>query len=288
MPEVSVIMGTYNAEKRISKSIESILNQTYQDFEFIICDDASTDNTVDIIKKYMECDHRIVLLKNETNMKLSATLNKCIKASKGNYIARIDDDDIAHSDSIQIQVDFLRKHPEFDILGTSRNLYDNNGIWGSDLRNEKETTVIDIALGESFIHPSVMMRKKSLLDVNGYSTGKTVERTEDLDLWYKMFAKGFRGYTIRDVLLDYYEDFNSYSKRKYKFRICEYRVRNNWAKKLNNIAHNLSLELMIIIGQITRIIIGIYIFSTIAAPALLYKIVIILHPAINIIIDMTL
>lgn len=233
MPEISVIMGTFNGENRIGKSIESILNQSFQDFELIICDDASVDKTVEVIKKYMLLDNRIILIQNSINMKLSATLNKCLSVAKGNYIARIDDDDIAYYNRLQIQLDFFKKHPEIDILGTSRNLYDNNGIWGHDIRKEKAITATGIALGESFIHPSVMMRKECLNKVNGYTTDKMVERTEDLDLWFKLFVEGYKGYCIPNVLLDYYEDLGSYTRRKYKYRINEYKVRRYWTKKMN-------------------------------------------------------
>lgn len=233
MPEVSVIIGTYNGESRISKTIDSILNQTFQDFELIICDDASTDQTVDVIEKYIENDPRIILIKNSTNQKLSITLNHCLSIAKGEFIVRIDDDDIAHKDRIQYQIDFMKKHPEYVVLGTSRNLFDQNGIWGCDIRPEGEITVIDIALGKSFIHPSVMMRKKVLDEVNGYTVGKNVERTEDLDLWYKILSQGYKGFSTNRVLLDYYEDLSSYGRRKYKYRICEYKVRNYYCNKLH-------------------------------------------------------
>jgi len=231
-PKVSVILGTYNGSKRIKTAIESILNQTYIDFEIIVCDDGSKDNSVEVIEKIISKDKRVLLIRNEKNLKLAVTLNNCLNIARGDYIMRMDDDDISHKNRLETQVNFLDSHSEYAIVGTSRNMYDDNGIWGSDVI-KGERTKLDIFLGRNFIHPSVMIRRSALLDVNGYSTGPETERTEDFDLWCKLYAKGYIGYNLDDILLDYYEARDSYSKRKYKFRICEYRLKKKWENKLD-------------------------------------------------------
>ena len=92
-PLVSIIMGAYNCEATIEKCVESILQQTYKNWQFIICDDFSSDNTFDILKKYEDKDSRIIILHNECNKRLAASLNNCLKVAKGKYIARMDADD---------------------------------------------------------------------------------------------------------------------------------------------------------------------------------------------------
>lgn len=231
MPKVSVIMGVYNGSKMVKAAIESILNQTFTDFEMIVCDDGSTDNSVEIIKGLAAKDNRIVLLQNHKNMKLAATLNKCLNYAQGEYIARMDDDDISHPERLRKQVDFLDIHPEYAIVGTGRNLYDNNGVWGKSCE-EGERSKLDIYLGKTFVHPSVMIRKEAVLSVGGYSTYPEIGRTEDFDLWCKLYEKGYKGYNIGDILIDYYEARDSYVKRKYKYRVCEYKLKKKWRKRL--------------------------------------------------------
>ena len=103
MPKISVIMGVHNGEKTLPRAIDSILNQTFTDFELIICDDCSTDATIQVIKDYIEKDNRVILIRNESNSGLAASLNNCINISKGEYIARMDDDDISHVDRFEKQ-----------------------------------------------------------------------------------------------------------------------------------------------------------------------------------------
>lgn len=232
MPKISVIMGVYNGSKKIQTAIESLLNQTFTDFELIICDDGSTDNSVEIVKKIADRDSRVKLLENGKNLSLAPTLNKCLNEARGEYIARMDDDDISHPQRFEKQVNFLDSHEKYAIVGTSRNMYDENGIWGEGIR-EGERTKLDIYLGRSFVHPSVMMRREAVLDVGGYDTGTETQRLEDFDLWCKLYEKGYKGYNLKDILLDYYEAKDSYGKRKYKFRIGEYRLKNKWRKRLD-------------------------------------------------------
>ena len=119
-PLVSVIMPSYNAEKYIGEAIESILCQTYDNWELIIIEDCSTDNTLDTIKRYKE--QRIKLFTNKYNMGIADTTNKGIRESKGKYIALLDDDDLAERDRLRLQVDYLENHPEIDVLG-GRSIY---------------------------------------------------------------------------------------------------------------------------------------------------------------------
>ena len=117
-PKISVVMSCYNRAEYSKLAIESILNQTYKDFEFIIIDDCSTDNTADVIQEYADKDERIVFIKNKQNMDYNYNLRKGFEIAKGEYIARMDDDDISMPERFEKQVEYLDKHPEITVLGT--------------------------------------------------------------------------------------------------------------------------------------------------------------------------
>ena len=118
VPQVSVVMSCYNASKTLAEATDSILKQTFRDFEFIIVDDGSADNTLEILKKYQQDDNRISIIANNHNLGLAASLNVGIKSAKALLIARMDADDIAFPNRLEEQVDFLRQYPNVDILGT--------------------------------------------------------------------------------------------------------------------------------------------------------------------------
>lgn len=122
---VSVIMPAYNAEKYIGAAIESILNQTYKNFELIIIEDCSTDETLNVIKKYN--DSRIKLLQNERNLGIAYSTNRGIAYSQGKYIALLDDDDMAAPERLELQVNYLEEHTDIDILGGRSNRIDAEG-----------------------------------------------------------------------------------------------------------------------------------------------------------------
>lgn len=224
MPRVSVIMGVYNASKRIEKSVKSILEQTFTDFEFIICDDCSDDDTFIKLEKIASNDSRITILRNDKNMKLAYTLNKCLKIAKGDLIARMDDDDYAKPDRFEKQIEFMDKNPMYDIVGSTSEIFDENGVFAKGGKSG-EILIIDIIKGKGFIHPSVIIRKNVLDIVHGYSDTKETLRTEDLDLWYKIYSTNGKGYVLEDPLLLYYESISSMKRRKYKFRINEFKVK---------------------------------------------------------------
>lgn len=230
MPEVSVIMGVFNSAKKVGVAIESILNQTFTDFEFIICDDASTDNTYETIKEYAGKDKRIKLLKNEKNLGLAKTLNICLESARGKYIARMDDDDFSHPQRFEKQIKFLDENPEYAIVGTSKNYFDENGIWGKAIHSG-ERTLIDIYCGRNFTHPSVMMRREALESVGFYTDSPFTLRCEDYDLWCKLYYKGYKGFNMSEILLDYCESKESIKRRKFKYRVNGFKLRLYWRKK---------------------------------------------------------
>ena len=232
MPRVSVITGAYNLADCYSfeKSIKSILEQTYVDLEFIICEDGSSDNTYELLLRFAEKDKRIKLLRNESNLGLAASLNKCIKVAEGEYIARHDCDDISALDRIEKQIDYLDANPEVSILGTFAYLFDESGVWGK-MKFPEKITKNDFLFCSPHQHGSVVFRKEALLKAGGYRVAKETRRTEDYDLFMSMhtFAKSEN---LPEYLYYFCEDKKTLKRRKYRYRIDEAKVRYKGFKKL--------------------------------------------------------
>ena len=211
-PLVSIIMGAYNCADTIGKCIESIIAQTYENWEFIICDDCSKDGTLGVIQKYQKKDERIVILHNEKNSRLAASLNKCLKYAKGKYIARMDADDESLPLRLEKQVDFLEENEKYDVVGCARIIFDENGNIG--VRNGVAEPSIDMLLTNTpFAHPTIMMRKTIYDELEGYSVSKLTMRAEDLDLWFRFYQKGYKGYNLSEPLYRYHESMDDYRKR---------------------------------------------------------------------------
>ena len=212
-PLVSVIMGIYNTAKSLSNSIESILNQTYKNWELIMCDDCSMDNTFEVANSYAAKYSNIKVIKNEKNMRLAYSLNQCLKEAKGEYIARMDADDICMPFRFERQVEFLNDNPEFMCVGSTIIPFDEEGE--KQERKIKEKPVArDMKRGVTFFHPTIMMRKQGYDALNGYLVSKRTRKGQDLDLWFRFYAKGYKGYNIQEPLLKYHESLEDYRKKR--------------------------------------------------------------------------
>lgn len=196
-------MPVYNGAVFLASAIDSILNQSFSEFELIIINDGSTDESEKIILSYS--DHRIVYIRNEKNLGLVNSLNKCIKICKGEFIARMDADDISLPDRLQTQVNFLRSNQHFAMVASVVQPVDakNNylGLWSTDSSTINEGDIRSMLSKTNCIaHPSVMMRAdvaKRLL----YRAG--AKASEDYDLWLRMLARGLRIAKIKEPLLLY-------------------------------------------------------------------------------------
>lgn len=236
MKKISVIMSVYNNEKTVRKAIDSIINQSFNDWEFIICDDNSSDNTYCILKEYRDMYDNIKIFKNERNMGLAYNLNKCIEMSQGEYIARQDGDDYSTNNRFIEQLNFLENHREFDFVGSNVYLFDEKGVWGERIFLEKpdknDFLRMDFVNGARFCHPSIMFRRKSLLEVGKYRVAKETRRGQDYDLYMRMYAKGMKGYNIQKKLLYYYEGEQSLKRIPFKHRINSVVLRYKGFKNL--------------------------------------------------------
>lgn len=233
MVKVSVLMGTYNCQNTLVEAIESILNQTFKDWELIICDDGSTDNSYSIGEKYSEkYKEKIVLLSNSKNCGLNITLNNCLNVARGQYIARMDGDDICVPTRLQEEVEFLDKHPEYAIVSTQMIFFDEEGEFRQS-HQQGEPLLSDFAKRTPFCHAPCMVRREAYFAVNGYSTAQNRMRVEDWDLWIRMYEMGFRGYNIPKPLYMMRDDKSAFKRRSYRNRINEFWVSVSAVKKLH-------------------------------------------------------
>ena len=200
-PLVSVVMSVYNGEKYLTEAIESILSQTFHDFEFIIINDGSIDNTAAILERYARGDSRIHIYHQE-NKGLIASLNKGCALAQGKYIARMDADDVALQHRFRAQVDFLEDRPDVALLGSAITLIDSEGRQHRITRYPTTDRSIRRVLrhGNCFAHPTVMMRRQAVSDVGGYR--ECFSPAEDYDLWLRL-ADRFEMANLAEPLLLY-------------------------------------------------------------------------------------
>ena len=234
MPQVSVIMSVYNAqsEEILRTAIESICSQTFLDFEFIICDDGSTDDTWEKLQKIAATDSRIQLIHNKENRKAGYARNCCIRQASGNYIAVMDADDISMPDRLEKQIGFLNEHLEYAMVGCNLLLINDKGIWGKRIL-VKEPTKKSFLFTSPYCHPAIVMRKEVLDKVNNYKVEKITRRAEDYDLFMRIYANGYKGYNMQEFLYQFREDNDAYKRRAYKYRWDEVQVRYRGFKALD-------------------------------------------------------
>ena len=219
MVQVSVIMAVYNCRATVGRAIDSVLSQTFTDWELIICDDCSTDGTKKVLSEYQSrYPERITVIENDKNSKLPFSLNRCLSYASGKYIARMDGDDISLPERFERQVDYLENHPECDVVGTSMTRFDENGEYDKyeAVKNPcKETLLTQVP----FCHATIMMKKSVYDALGGYIVLPRTERGQDLDLWFRFFSKGFQGSNLPESLYLVCEDRNAIRRRKLKYDI---------------------------------------------------------------------
>lgn len=232
-PLVSVIMGVYNERNReqLELAIGSILSQTLEELEFIICDDGSEPSCLQMLREICARDDRIRLYCHEANQGLAAALNTCLSHARGEYIARMDGDDISKPERLRRQWEYLESHPAYALVGCSADLVDETGVWGKrDLIAYPERE--DFLFGSPFMHPTIMVRHAVLDRLGGYCTEDFALRTEDYELFMRLYEMGERGHNMPERLFCYREDRNSYVRRKYRYRLREFQVRRRGFARL--------------------------------------------------------
>ena len=223
--QVSVIMAAYNCEKTVDKAIQSILAQTYTNWVMIICDDGSTDGTLEILRRYQQdYPDKFVIIQNDGNKKLPYSLNHCLEHVKTELVARMDGDDWSTPDRLEKQVAFLKAHPEYDLVGTGVTVSDGERKLSSIVKTT-EPTKETMLRQNAFSHATIMTYKRVYDALGGYSLDPTVLRVEDVDLWCRFLAAGFRGYNMPDELYVILEDENAVRRRTLQARINSAKTR---------------------------------------------------------------
>jgi glycosyltransferase involved in cell wall biosynthesis len=188
MPHISVLLSVLNGAKFVADAVQSILAQSYSDFEFIIVDDGSTDRTLTILQSF--ADPRIQIIRNEANIGLARSLNKALDFARGEFIARIDADDFSPPERFAKQLQFLLDHPQIDVVGSDMVEVDEHGV---RIREKKFPRTPEEVRRTMFVHnplahSAVMMRASVLKKVGGYDPN--FHHTEDYDLWLRIAKTG--------------------------------------------------------------------------------------------------
>lgn len=220
-PIVSVIMATYNAGSTVASAIDSIRAQTFGAYELIICDDASTDNTWQLLSDLSTHDPRIILLRNKHNTGAAAARNRCIEQAKGQYIAIMDADDLCGENRLEVQKTFLDKHPEIAFVGLQgqffyRTVGDRRKIYPFIASPQSK----DFLMTLPFVHASLMFRRE-VFQFAAYPEGKRALRSEDYALLMALYANGFCGKNLTDALYYIRENEDTFRRRTYRRRITE-------------------------------------------------------------------
>lgn len=210
---ISVIMPVYNAQRYLSEAIESILTQTFRDFEFINVNDGSTDSSLEIIQRFQEKDSRIRII-NQSNQGVTKSLNNAIHLAQGKYIARMDADDVSLPTRLEKQCQYMEAHPEIAVCGSRALIIDDNGDVIKKDRifcTHEKIEHRHLAGKCSMKHPSVIIRADVLREVNGYN--EELPYAQDFDLWLRIGEIG-KIENLPDVLIKYRRNVDSISYMK--------------------------------------------------------------------------
>ena len=230
---ISIIMAVYNCASTLPEAIESIINQTYTNWEFIICDDCSTDNTLEIIYEYAtKYPGKFKILRNKVNSKLSYSLNHCLKYANGEFIARMDGDDISLPERFEKQIKYLKEHPDIDLVSTLVQRFDKNKL-ADVIKKDEFPDRFTQKEHVAFNHATIMTYKYVYDKCGGYTVSKRTVRAQDYDLWFRFFYYGFKGVNMQEPLYLMREDINAIKRRTFKVRFHAYRTTIKGFKLLN-------------------------------------------------------
>jgi len=209
---LSIVLPAYNGREWIAKAIRSVLAQSFSDFELLIINDGSTDDTEDVALRFAKEDNRIRYIRNERNLGIQRTRNISLEEARGEYIAEIDqDDEWVDKDKIKKQLDFLKTHPDYVLVGTGAIMIDSRGKEiARYLMPETDQEIRKKLLRKNcFIHSSVMYRKNLVKDIGGYTINKM---SEDHDLWLRLGRTGKFG-NLQDYAVKYYLNSKGYNSQ---------------------------------------------------------------------------
>lgn len=224
---ISVVMGVcYRRTETnlLKRAVESILQQTHQNLELLICENGSTQEAKNLLKQFACQDSRIRMIDGSGTSMLSEKLNRCIKAAKGNYIARQDDDDESRLDRLETQIAFLDNNPQYAFVGCNVNIEQDGVILGVR-KLPFAPTVRNFLFVQPFIHPSLMFRRECLEKIKYYSESKYCYGCEDYDLLLHLYQCGFQGANLQQPYFTYHIPSKGLSNRTFLMRCNEVVVR---------------------------------------------------------------
>jgi glycosyltransferase involved in cell wall biosynthesis len=215
-PKVSILMGVHNGEKYLSYAIESIIKQTFTDFELVVVDDASTDKTAKILDFYKNKDSRLKIIKNEKNLGLTKSLNIGLYCCKGKYVVRHDDDDVSMEGRIEEQANFLDENPKIVIAGSHFRCIDGDGRFISKVEMKPlkmEAIKLFLAIDNPFVHGGVIFRRSIVMSLGGYND--EYRTNQDIELWSRLL-QNHEGANIDKCLVSLRIHGDSISSGNYK------------------------------------------------------------------------
>jgi glycosyltransferase involved in cell wall biosynthesis len=218
-PEITVLISVKNGEPYIYSAVESVLSQSCENFELLILDNASTDNSIEIIRSFN--DSRIRVIENSMDLGLSLSLNKGLSLSKGEYISRIDADDIMYPQRLEKQLLFLSQNPKISVVGSYCHIIDDNGVNTGKIKYPLGQTgnLESVIRGNNPVgHPLVMYRKNEIINSNSYE--QQYRYGQDLNLWFGLYLRGNRCDNIPEYLSAYriHNEQESDRKSEQKFK----------------------------------------------------------------------
>jgi GT2 family glycosyltransferase len=225
-------MSVHNGGHFLRDAVESILGQTFANFEFLVIDDGSTDGSGVLLERFAQRDHRVRVVHQE-NAGLTRSLNRGLALARGDFIARMDADDVSERNRIQAQLDFLRSHTEITVLGTSDKVIDGAGRTLTEERRPRDPQVVRWAMsyGCALCHPSVIFRRRAIQAVGGYGPG--FRYAQDYDLWTRLVMKGTKMSSIPECLVRYRISGSNISvARKQEQRQCALRIGHRYVEWL--------------------------------------------------------
>lgn len=214
---ITVLMGIFNCESTLVKALDSLETQTYLGFKVVLCDDGSNDETLKVAKKYAALHNNIIVIQNEHNMGLNFTLNHCLEYADTEYVARMDGDDISQPSRFEKEISFLDEHKEYAVVSSPMIYFDEQGDFRTEI-GKGEIRKDHFVHGSPICHATCMMRTEALKSVGGYAVDKRLLRVEDYNLWFRMYAAGYKAYELKEPLYKMLDDRNAKARRNWKAR----------------------------------------------------------------------
>lgn len=222
---ISVLMGIYNCAGTLPEAIDSILAQTCTDWELILCDDGSSDDTYAVAESYrLRYPGKIILLRNDRNRGLNYTLNHCLEHASGKYIARMDGDDISMPRRFEAELAALEADPALSVVSCPMIRFDESGEFSAGTHVCEYPAKEMLVHGPVHCHAPCMVRSEVMREVGGYSVEENLLRVEDWHLWLKIYAGGGRGRNLTEPLYKMRDDRDAAGRRKFRYRLNEAHV----------------------------------------------------------------